>query len=558
MKKIISICLVLVISVALVCGMVPASAETGYAVGDLPYRTANSRSDIVVSSGENLSFYDDFIVKDNIDSYSSNDDLIGTNGWFLQAMSIITADNSSISINENVANVYGNSGKSLKFSYKKAAPSTAIPQGETTNKYYHRLASKKSITVAKEFWDTAAVTFWVKTEKPVFIVLRCFDYSDGAGNQFLISKEISLPAGESIAEVPLSGLSVVNDGYIKGNNNTNSGKQTVLYRTELLVRGTAFSADETERDIYIDNFGYYNVATNGSKKAEHNYKAVTKLSVEDYQDSDVTTKIIRKDGNLTYNWQQCDAAQSTTKSALSVCNEIDGFNRNACGEAGQSIKYTADTVYNYNTVNYNGLRTNEVIYTSDNNQIFWGSDATLAIWVKTSRAINVYAAAGDGTEVGNNFYKTDKTYLLPAGESILRIPVSDFCTDNPLGAGASCDRAFLWNSLKALRLYFNCASPRENNLSNGITLYIDNIAIEAPVIGDANDDGIIDIRDLVGISDYIGNSEGKELLIFDVGGTAVNEKGYPVADGRVDGNDIAVMIKKLLGTGKLAIEKYKG
>ena len=147
---------------------------------------------------------------------------------------------------------------------------------------------------------------------------------------------------------------------------------------------------------------------------------------------------------------------------------------------------------------------------------------------------------------------------MPAGESILRIPVSDFCTDNPLGTGKSCDRAFLWNSLKALRLYFNCASPRENNLSNGITLYIDNIAIEAPVIGDANDDGIIDIRDLVGISDYIGNSEGKELLVFDVGGTAVNEKGYPLADGTVDGNDIAVMIKKLLGTGKLAIDKYKG
>lgn len=558
MKKTISFCLTLVLLGGLVCGIIPASADTEYAVGDLPYKTANSRSDIVISSGENLSYYDDFIIKDNIESYSTDDDLVGTKGWLLQTKSNITSTYSSISINENVANVYGDSGKSLKFSYQSKAPSKAIPQGETANKYYHRLASKNSITVTKDFWDTAAIVFWIKTEKPVFVVLRCCDYSDGSSSQLLVSREISLPAGENIVEIPLSGLSVVDGGYIKGNNNANSAVQTILYRSELFVRGTAFSADETERDIYIDNFGYYNVATNGTKKAEHNYKAVTKLSVEDYQDSDVTTKIIRKDGNLTYNWLECDAAQSTTKSALSVCNEIDGFNRNACGETGQSVKYTADTVYNYNTVNYNGLRTNEVIYTSDNNRIFWGSDATLAIWVKTSRAINVYAAAGDGKEDGSNFYKTDKTYLLPAGESILRIPVSDFCTDNPLGTGKSCDRAFLWNSLKALRLYFNCASPRENNLSNGITLYIDNIAIEAPVIGDANDDGIIDIRDLVGISDYIGNSEGKELLVFDVGGTAVNEKGYPLADGTVDGNDIAVMIKKLLGTGKLAIDKYKG
>ena len=209
MKKIISFCLTLVLLAGLVCVIIPASAETEYAVGDLPYKTANSRSNIVISSGENLSFYDDFIIKDNIEAYSTDNDLVGTKGWLLQTKSNITSTYSSISINENVANVYGDSGKSLKFSYKSAAPSTAIPQGETANKYYHRLASKNSITVTKDFWDTAAIVFWIKTEKPVFVVLRCCDYSDGSSSQLLVSKEISLPAGENIVEIPLSGLSVV-------------------------------------------------------------------------------------------------------------------------------------------------------------------------------------------------------------------------------------------------------------------------------------------------------------------------------------------------------------
>ena len=541
MKKIISTYLTLILSVAFLCDIIPASAETEYAVGDLPYKTANSRSDIVISSGENLSFYDDFIIKDNIDAYT-DENLISATSWKLQAGTNSTTQYNSVTLNEDINYSYSKSGKSLKLTYNKLGVSTISLPGEINRVNCHRLASQKDITVDAEYSETAAITFWVKTDKPVYLVMRCLDNSMSSAKQFLISDEMFLSAGEHIVEIPISSLSVANSEYKKGNGSTSG--QLKLYYPELVVRGTGFTDGETEHNIYIDNLGYYNISTNGIEKAAHSNNEIAKLPIEGYSNTAGNTKKVNK-GN--YFWQVLDAGSA---SALSV----EENNANTYGGNGQSVKYTSETL---NTGNiYHTVKTNEVIDTKNSAGEYLGQDATLAIWIKASRAINVYAAAGDGKEDGSNFYKTDKTYLLPAGESILRIPVSDFCTDNPLGAGKLCDRVFNWQTLKALRLYFNSATT--DNTDSGITLYIDNIAIEAPVIGDANDDGIIDIRDLVGISDYIGNSEGKELLVFDVGGTAVNEKGYPLADGTVDGNDIAVMIKKLLGTGKLAIDKYKG
>lgn len=540
MKKLISFCLTLVLLAGLVCVIIPASAEAEYAVGDLPYKTANSRSDIVISSGENLSFYDDFIVKDNIESYTG-ENLISASSWKLQAGTASTTEYNSVTLNEDVNYSYSKSGKSLKLTYnKKGNAYVILPSGQRRDNC-HRLASQKNITVNAEYSETAAIAFWVKTDKPVYLVMRCLDNSSSNSNQFLISDEILLNAGEHIVEIPISSLSVTNSGYKKGNGNTSG--QLKLYYPEFVVRGTEFTDGETEHDIYIDNLGYYNISTNGTEKAVHSNNGITKLPIEGYSNTESNPKRVNK-GNCI--WQVLDNGST---SAISV----EENSTNTYGGSGQSVKYTSEAL---NTGNiYHTVKTNEVIDTKNREGEYLGQDATLAIWIKASRAINVYAVAGDGKEDGSNFYKTDKTYLLPAGESVLRIPVSDFWTDNPL-PGATCDRTFNWQTLKALRLYFNSATT--DNTDSGITLYIDNIAIEAPVIGDANDDGRIDIRDLVSISDYIGNSEDKELVIFDVGGTAVNEKGYPVADGTVDGNDIAVMIKKLLGTGKLAIEKYKG
>lgn len=557
MKKLIGIFLSSALIFTLFASAFSANAETTvYNIGDRPYGTANSKDDIVVSSGENLSFYDDFIVKDNIEAYSDDVPIVSSTAWKLEGKFNTSSSYNSVAINTDSSNAYGGEGQSLKLTYQEKAPSGIVAQGETATRYYHRLASQKTMTITKDFWDTAAVAFWVKTENPVYILVRCLDYSYEDSKQFLISKEIKLSSGEYIVEVPLSGLAVSKDNYVKGNGMEDSANKTILYYPEILVRPSKFGAEETERDIYIDNLGYYNIRSNGTQNALHNGKALTKLTVSDYEQvADNPQQISREVNGTIYKWYDIDSNIEESGSTISPADDVDGINPNAYAGQGQSIKYTASNVCVYEKTKYNCIKTNEVIKTSDKNDTYWGKDATLAIWVKSSRAITVYAAAGDGTGTGKNFYKTDKEYVIPAGESILRIPVSDFNIDNPLG-GESCDRAFTWNNIQAFRLYFKCAAP--GGESPGINLYIDEIAIEAPIIGDTNDDAVVDIIDLIRMKKYIAETDytDMDLMYFDVGGQQTDDKGFSVADGAVDGTDLTVMKKYLLGSGKIAIEPY--
>lgn len=558
MKKILSIFLGTALIILTFSGILTAQAETTtYAVGDRPYATANSKTDVIIKSGEDIKFYDDYIVKDNIDSYADATAMVSASTWKVQTKTTPVTDYSSAELNTDAEYSYG--GNSFKFNYKSAAPSTATAQGDTVVRNYHRLTSQKDITINAEFWETASIAFWVKTEKEVNIAFRIFDFSSGTVSQWLISEEFKLYEGEYIVEIPLATLAVTNVAYIKGNNNANSSSYVKFYYPEFLVRPAAFDKEngETERSLYIDNLGYYNISPN-SDSAVHNAKAMTKVAINDYVQSETDeTKIECKTTSGTYLWQHSDAAISTTKTTISPCDEVDGVNENAYKGIGQSIKYNAQMTYNYNTANYNGIRTNEIIYNSDKHGYFWGPKATLAIWVKSSRALTVYAAAGDGKQDGSNYYKTDKTYTIPAGESILRIPLADFNVANPLGADTSCDNAFTWRSIQALRLYFQCASPRENNLSNGTIVYFDEFAIESPIIGDINDDAKVNVADLVGLKNYVAATEPTgDIQIYDVGSESFDDKGYSLADGAADSTDLTVMIKQLLGVSKVARAPY--
>lgn len=554
MKKILSIFLGTALIISTFSGILTAQAETTtYAVGDRPYATANSKTDVIIKSGDDIVFYDDYIMKDNIESYADTAAIFSSTSWKLGSKFEATATYNSAELNTDEN--YSYSGNSFKFNYMYAAPDKIVAQGDTQAQYYHKFSSIKEITVNSEFWSTVAIGFWLKTEHEIDFTFRVLDNSYGSA-QSLVSKRIRFAAGEYFVQVPLSALAVLNENYVKGNGTATTS--TKLIYPEFFVRATAkYNEGETERSIYLDNIGYYNICPNADT-AVHNKKAMTKDGVKDYiQNSTDATRVEHTvTGEGTYFWTHADAANSTTKAVISPCDESDGVNENAYKGIGQSIKYDAAKIYNYTQEYYNGIRTNSIIQNSDSYTNRWGREATLAIWVKTSRAITVYASAGDSVQTGNNVYKTDKTYTLPAGESILRIPLEDFNVPNTSGS-YTCDNAFTWKSLTFLKIYFKCASPRENNMSDGITVYFDEFAIESPIIGDVNDDMKTNIADLVGLKNYVSATEAEgNVGIYDVGSDAVDDKGYSVSDGVANSTDLTVMIKYLLGTTKLSRKLY--
>ncbi len=560
MKKILSIFLSALLVLSVFCGVISVNAEetTSYSVGERPYAVEGFTNEPVVTSGSGVTFYDDFIPRDVFDDCSADDT---ADNYFAKKIKLnyanfsATSDTATATLETGAENVYGGTGSSYKLTYKKSAPVPIKAQGKEGNSYYQRIISSKNFYLSKAAVPNLTIGFWVKTDKPVYVVVRCLDYSSSSASQYLISKEIIIPAGESIIEVPVSSMSVLNDGYVKGNNKNDDTKINVYYPEILFRAVNSFAADETERNIYFDNIGFYAMATNGAKKAYHKTGSITKLGINDYfQVEGNSQQVGRTSGTLTYKWLSSDGATGMT---ISPCgSDATSANANAYNGKGQSICYYSEKTNGYTSTAYNHIRTNEEgIRTSDNYATFWGEKATIAVWVKASRALRVQVMAQDTTNKVSGVYKTSKEYFVPAGESILRIPVADLDTFS--SGTENADRA--WKSLLGFRLSFRCAGENTSSIGgSATTLYIDDIRVECPKIGDTNDDAAVNVLDLVRLKKHIAKVAYNDMdsVYFDVGGEEVDEKGYSVADGNINSTDLSVMRKYLIGSGKLAIAPY--
>jgi len=561
MKKLLSILLIAAISITVFSGIITVNAETtSYQIGYRPYAENGISQEPIVTSGEGVKFYDDLFILNNNYKMDVLTDSNFINSMYLEnaAQSEATFNGevtSTASLETNSENVYGGTGKSYKLSYSKT-PTGATPQGDTITRYYHRVTARTNIGPVK-YTDAPDFTFafWVKTEKPVYIAVRCMDYSFGEDKQFLISKEILVPAGESIVEVPFSHMAVYKDGYVKGNGKADAATQMKFSYPDILIRPQyAFGEGETSRNIYIDNIGFYLVASNGDKTAEHKVNAVSKLGdISGYTQVSGSTLQVQR-GTTGYKWSTFEAA---SVASLSPCGTDDKTeNLNAYKNAGQSICYT-NTTTQYSGVGYNAFSTTDPIFTSDNYATFWYKRATIAIWIKTSRALKVYAEASDTTDNVTGKYKSS-TYIVPAGESILRIPLSDFATcisgtDNP-------NRT--WRRVDGLTLRFSAVHSTSISFNNCITrettVYFDALRVECPRIGDSNEDGRIDLVDLVRIKKFIANNDATaDTTLYDVGSEEFDDDlNRFMSDGVVDAFDLSILRRFLLGNNQISVVPF--
>ena len=211
-------------------------------------------------------------------------------------------------------------------------------------------------------------------------------------------------------------------------------------------------------------------------------------------------------------------------------SDIEYFNPNTYGGTGKSLHYYTDKANS----GYNGIKLNFTKIPLVNDDIIWGQDATVCIWFNSSRSVPVYFKAQDSEQwhSGEATWWKTKDYTIPAGESVMRIPVSEFNIVATAGT-----REDLWEYLGSLTIEF----PWDADNSE-YDLYIDQISVEFPTIGDANDDESIDIRDLINLKKKLSAADKPTLIkAIDVN-----------ADGKFDVKDIAKFTKYLLGADTLA------
>lgn len=495
-KKILSFVLILAImmSTVIFTGM-GANAEeaVSWKVGDQPFAVEGGRQDPVLIKAADGEFYDDFIIPTglNFDGFKFSDTaLTSSNNLIFQLNQ--GANNRK---NEDHMTVYGNSGTEYIWMYISeedengdnpnayGGKGTSIKITNTSTKGTTRIDrdGKSVYTNAVRTYDTIncssypslndiAFSFWVKTTGPATFSMA-FYVKDVPNNTDFARKLYTDPvniteAGEYIITFPIQSF------YIGG-----ASFPEIDISTLMIQRPEIFFATTSTVDFYIDNFGVYPIMPNFGK-ATHSRGAYIKDDFESYEDSTTTAKTVTNSAG--YTWAPGNSAasaffvgdhdggkalyyQTTNYINLARGTTLTSSNCNSFGESANSYVIRL----NLDNTNVNVL----------------GSNATIAIWVKASRASRIVVKTNNNAQsawVGSDEIR------IPAGESIIKVPVSKLIEQ---------DSKFIY--FRKLNIFFTADSPVTGSLGgkNGYFI-IDDIAIEPTVVeGDVNGDKLCDLLD---------------------------------------------------------------
>ncbi len=534
-KKVLSILLTaaILLTSTLFSGLVVSAENTTWAVGDKPYAVNGKDSGVEVYKASTATFYDDFMVPGawNFESVSDVATLQSDKAIYLNNEKKTAIKNSggieyvwmdlsteTEGVNENA---YGGSGNSIKFT-----TTNIVGVKHMDGTYYNaikRNASSFDCTAFPSF-DDIAVAFWVKTEGAAQFSTAFWDTSITENNEKLYSEHVKVSeAGEYIIVIPLSNFQVSNATY-KKNQNISTFK---MFNFELMFKALGLTSGETA-DIYIDNIGIYAIKPNFGK-ATHSQAAYVKESFDSYKNSETAKSII--DNNTGFTWTSSDGAASS----FSVV-EHNGGNA-LCYQASNYIYVAPGTEFKGGTVNSfiendNGyiIRLNQ----DDTNLNVLGENATLAFWVKASRATRIVLKTNNSS--GSGWVSSEEIHI-PAGESIVKIPVSKIIEQ---------DSNFIY--FKKINILFAAEIATTSTIvQRAGTFMIDDIAIEPTfVAGDVTGDKIADICDIVNANNAL-TAAPADITAYDV-----------YADSALDANDVRMLRYNSLGhVSKLPLTAVK-
>lgn len=390
-------------------------------------------------------------------------------------------------------------------------------------KYGGAQVGQTHTTVAAANVSNASYAFWVNAPEDLYMRVYLFAYRHNgtSGDINFYSTEFKVNKGENIVEIPFSNFTVNSANYV------DSTRGIQIYANRFYFRSA--EADITGKTVYIDNIGIYHSKTVGYDGAEHKANADI---VENFDGATVgtTTSDVWIHGN------------SASYISTTLVGEVGSDNAYAEGGVGQSLKVATLDGVDLNTTSRRFDLPNFKDTLCDDHGYSWGEKATLSIWIRTDREITLKVGAGasvkwNAATGANHWFCEPQT--IKAGESILRIPISSFT--NKQGGWSGYADAPDWSAYIG-RLIFFVSSKTAGPLE----MYIDNIAIECPVIGDISGDGERDILDIVALnSTLIKLSEADCYSRSTVVGDAN-------CDGEVDRQDMIY-----LKTCSLGVTDYK-
>ena len=432
--------------------------------------------------------------------------------------SIKTYSNATTAYSSEPGTYYGSTPGSL------AVTLNGFTTGVEDKKYGGaQVQPSSSASILPDNLEKASYAFWVNVPEDLYMRVYLFAYRHNgtSGEISFYSTEFKVNRGASIVEIPLSNFTVSGDRYISSAKNLNIFAHRFYFRSA--------DTDITGKTVYIDNFGIYQNKTAGFGSAEH-------------KDG---VNIVENFDGATVGATNSDVwIHGTSENYISteIVGEVGADNAYAEGGKGQSLKVSTLSGVNLNQYNRRFDLPNFKDNLTDEYGNFWGDEATLAIWIKTNRAIDLKVIAGASVKwnasTGANHWACE-TRTVGAGESILRIPVSAF--KDKVSSWSGYANAPDWSSYIG-RLVFYVSTDTAGPLE----MYIDNIAVEYPAIGDISLDGTRDILDIVKLHSALSN-----LSENDCYGKSF-EVGDANSDGVVDEQDLIY-----LRTCNLGVTSYK-
>lgn len=537
-KKILSYVLMLAIMVSTVCfAGIGASAEeaaAGWQFGDRPFAVEGGRQNPAVINAADGEFYDDFIIPASLvfENFTSASGTATGSGFQLNNSNKTVITNNSgveyawLSLSEadengENPNAYGGVGDAVKVT-TGVTNGVTRPTSSTEKAYYNSVRMNGAINCADyPTLEDIAIAFWVKTTGPVQFSMAFWDTSTGSTAQKIYADPVNIAeAGEYIIAFPIQNFYVANTAYSKA-----TGISTFKIQCpEILFKAAGVAAGEYI-DIYFDNIGVYPVMPNFGK-ATHSRGAVIKDDMNDYVNSETAKQVNVSNEETAGFWKTTNNAASSFSAV-----ERDG-GKAICYDATNYVYTAIDGEIPASSVNFMEAPTSPK-YTveltdADGNNL--GSNATLAFWVKASRASRILIKTNNNS---GSAWLTSEEIRIPAGESIVRIPASQFIEQ---------DSKF--KKFQKLNIYFCCYSPRGTKL--GGTFMIDDIAIEpTKVDGDVNIDKVCDLLDIVRL---------KKLMAGAVSGVDISGADLYV-DSQLNSRDAVVLRKFLLGVSDTPIVK---
>lgn len=457
---------------------------------------------VVMPVENNVDFYDDFTVKTTFTGA-----LEGT----------VKSFSATTSYSSEAGTYYGSSAGSL------AVTIDGFGQTLDGQKYGGVQIAQTHGKVAADNVKNASYAFWVNVPEDLYMCVYLFAYKHNgtSGDINFYSTEFMVNKGANIVEIPFSNFTVNSTNYV------DSTKDIQVYANRFYFRSAG--TDITDKTVYLDNIGIYHNKTVGYGSAEH--KADANI-VESFDGATV--------GAATDDVWIHGSSASYISASLTGEAGVDNFY--AEGGKDQSLKISTLDGVSLGTTARRFDMPNFKDVLCDQYGNFWGEEASLAIWIRTNRAIELKIGAGasvkwNASTGANHWFCEPQT--VGAGESILRIPLSSFT--NELSGWSGYSGSPDWSDYIG-RLIFFVSSETAGPLE----MYIDNVAIEYPIIGDISGDSERDILDIVNLNSALLNlSEadryGKSTAVGDAN-----------SDGVVDGQDMI-----FLRTCSLGVTDYK-